>query len=462
MKRVVCLFSILSSCLFANNQTEFVSVILPQKSLPYSVELTKAEYELPVGLHSGAFANFDGKWVIVGGRINGMHGFGAGDDNFPPDLQNTSIFVIDYHNKKTYSRPLDVDQEMIDSLSVTSSQFYQKGDTLYITGGYGVITETGEFSTKDTLSAINLPGIIKWVQFESAHTADHYIRQTHNAALQVTGGDMFQIENNPTLLIFGQNFAGFYHDASNGDYTYQVRRFVIHDDGKNLSVSIKDPIPENPEPAFRRRDLNVVPIIEQRDGKERPSLMAYSGVFTETSGIWTVPVHIKANGEPTMENPNSYHSLKQGMNNYVSSTLGLYSKKNKDMYTILFGGLSYGYFADGAFQTDSEIPFINQITSIKRDCQGVQTQYLMDATFPEIISTQSNPGNPLLFGAGAMYFPKSDIPAYENYVIKFDELPKGRTHVGYIVGGIQSTLPNTNTMSDSAASPFIFKVYITK
>ncbi len=457
MKKIALAMSMISSLLCADNQTEYVSVILPGRELPYSVEVTKAEYELPVGLHSGAIALYDGKWVIIGGRLNGLHGFDPGDDNFPPDQQNTSIFVVDYKNKKTYSRPLDVDEALIDTLSVTSSQYYQKGDTLYITGGYGVITATGEFSTKDTLTAVDLPGIIKWVMFESTHTASHYLRQTQNSALQVTGGDMFQIGDEPTLLIFGQNFAGFYHDESNGDYTCQVRPFKIHDDGKTLSVSIKDPIPENPEPAFRRRDLNVVPIIE---GNEKAALMAYSGVFTLTSGIWTVPVHISAKGEPTMENPNSFTSLKQGMNNYVSSTLGLYSKKCREMYTLIFGGLSYGYFADGSFQTDSEVPFINQITTIKRDSRGVQTQYLMDATFPEIISTQSNPGNPLLFGTGAMYFPKTDIPHYENNVLKLDELPKGRTHVGYIVGGIQSTLPNTNSNSDSAASPYIFKVYL--
>ena len=33
--------------------------------------------------------------------------------------------------------------------------------------------------------------------------------------------------------------------------------------------------------------------------------------------------------------------------------------------------------------------------------------------------------------------------------------------IGYIVGGIMSTLPNTNVRSDTAASPYIFKVTLT-
>jgi hypothetical protein len=50
------------------------------------------------------------------------------------------------------------------------------------------------------------------------------------------------------------------------------------------------------------------------------------------------------------------------------------------------------------------------------------------------------------------------LPAYKNGVLKFDKLGTNSLVVGYIVGGIQSTLPDTNQESDSAASPYIFKV----
>ena len=42
--------------------------------------------------------------------------------------------------------------------------------------------------------------------------------------------------------------------------------------------------------------------------------------------------------------------------------------------------------------------------------------------------------------------------------LKYDTLGTNAVVVGYIVGGIQSTLPNTNVESDSAASPYIFTV----
>ena len=81
----------------------------------------------------------------------------------------------------------------------------------------------------------------------------------------------------------------------------------------------------------------------------------------------------------------------------------------------------------------------------------------MTAQYPTILSTQSNPGNELLFGAGAQFMPASHIKMYKNNVMKYSHL-RQETLLGYIVGGIQSTLPNTSTGSDSAASPYIFKV----
>lgn len=451
--------------LHADNQTADVSPIYPQVELPFAVELEQADFMLPNGLHSFATGISEGKWLIIAGRTNGLHGFGPGNNNFPPDLQNTVVYVVDHHKRRVWMRDLTVPesgltQDVIDTLSVTSPQFYQSGNTLYMTGGYGVVTETGDFSTKDTLTAIDMPGLIRWVLRKTDHKASHYIRQTFNSALQVTGGQMSQIGNDPTLLVFGQNFQGAYHSSSNGDYTCQVRRFRIHDDGSNLSITLKDPKPQIPDPNYRRRDLNVVPIMEHRKGKTKPALMAYSGVFTPTVGVWTVPVTIKPDGSSFMEDPLNPETFKQGMNNYITATLGLYSSRTRDMYTVFFGGISYGFFQDGLFQTDSQFPFINQITTIKRNKDKVQTQYLMDATYPTILSQGSNPGSVLLFGAGAVFYPKTNLHLYDNEVVKFDRLKKGRTHIGYIVGGIMSTMQNTNTESDSTGSPYIFKVYI--
>jgi hypothetical protein len=453
---------------YADNQTPTVSPVYPEDSLPFTVEVVQSDFMLPTGVQSFASAMYEGKWLLITGRTTGLHGFDPVPTNFPPNKQSTLVFVIDPVFRRVWTRNLadpssGLSQKQIDSLSVTNAQFFQKEKTLYITGGYGVDTATGAYNTKDTLTAIDLPGLMNWVMQQSAFDpATTHIRQISNSLFQITGGAMFQVDDeSPMLIVFGQNFDGQYHGHSNGLYNMQIQRFNLLDDGQNLSVEVLDPLPATPDPNYRRRDLNIVPIMELRDYYAKPALMAYSGVFTLTGGAWTVPVTISPDGSSYMDDPSLPDTFKQSMNVYLSPTLGLYARKTRDMFTIVFGGITWGYFQDGKFLTDDEKPFTNQIITIKRDKHKQQSQYLMNASFPTILSEQSNPGNPLLFGASAAFFPNPDIECYPNSVAKFDHLPKEKTLLGYIVGGIQSTLPNTNFDSDSAASPYIFEVYIT-
>ncbi len=459
----LCLFQAVT--LFGDNQTATLTPVLPPASLPFEVSIGLSNLALPNGWHSGASAIWEGKCLLIAGRTNGLHGFDNDPhvNNFPPSAQNTVLYVIDFKHQKVWERSLNdpragLTQAQIDTLSVTSPQFYQSGQTLYMTGGYGIDSATGQMGTKSTLSAIDVPGLIHWVTCpKKKGSAARRIRQITHPLLQVTGGYMDQTAPHlPTLLIFGQNFTGLYHDDSNGAYTQQVRSFRILDNGKALYVAAdKDQPTQNP--AYRRRDLNVVPIM--RPGKPTPTqaYVAFSGVFTETSGVWTVPVIISPDGSSVMTNPQSDRAFKQGMNNYVCPTLGLFSSKQEEMYVILFGGITYGFFQDGVFTTDTEIPFTNQVTTIKIDKHSQFSQYLMQSEYPTILSTSSNPGNPLLFGAGAQFILAKDLPVYRNGVVALDRLDE-KTVIGYIVGGIQSTLPNTNTNFDSAASPYIFQI----
>lgn len=455
------------SAIYADNQTATVSPILPSNTLPFQVAVEQANFSLPNGIHSGAFATYKDQWLFIAGRTNGLHGFGPGDNNFPPQQQNVVVYVVDprvpvVYAKSLYDPTAGLNQTQIDSLSVTSPQYYQSGKTLYMTGGYGVNTATGQFETKNLLSAIDVRGLMHWVTNASpGETAAQYIRQISNSVFQVTGGYMTSTFGGETLLIFGQNFTGFYSDSSNGDYIQQVQRFKIHDNGKHLSVTVNPPYPALPDPNYRRRDLNVVPIMQGFYGMPYPSFVAFSGVFTETSGAWTVPVLIDPKGVPSMADPNNPNTFKQGMNNYACPTVGLYSKSTRDMYTILFGGISFGYFQNGGFVTDSELPFINQITTIQLNKHGNFFQYLMANQYPVIPSTGSNPGNPLLFGAGAYFIPVENLPSFNNHVLMLDKLGPDPLLIGYIVGGIQSTLGNTNVNSDSAASPYVFQVILT-
>lgn len=448
---------------YGDNQTPTISPILPDFDLPFRVQIELADFILPNGLQSYALGTYNGKWLLIAGRTNGLHGFDNSGTNFPPQQQNRTIYVVDPIRKTVAFRSLTdpssgLTPSQIDTLSVTSPQFYQKGKTLYIAGGYGIDQLTGQFSTKATLSAIDMPGLIHWVVHpHPGETAAPLIRQISHPIFQVTGGYMTQI-GLTTLLVFGQNFQGLYTAESNGVYTEQVRRFYLLDDGQRLGVFVKPPKPLLPDPNYRRRDLNVVPVIHSKKGHLSAGLVAYAGVFTPSGGVWTVPVEISAKGTPSMADPLLPTTFKQGMNQYICPTIGLFSRKTGDMYTVFCGGISYGFFTPAGFQTDSEIPFINQVTTVKLDKHGQYQQYLMEGEYPLILSPQVHVGNPLLFGAAAQFvWANNHLPIYRNGVLKLDQIDEP-TLIGYIVGGIQSTLPNTNTRLDSAASPYIFRV----
>lgn len=443
-----------------NNQTDDLSPVLPASGLPFRVQIKEANFQLPSGFHSGVFGQYKGLWVFIAGSTIGLHGFGP--DPFPLTAQNRSIFVVNPTTGEVASRSLldpssGLNQQQIDSLTTISPQGYQENHTLYMSGGYGLDTATGTWGTKPVFTAINLPGIIQWVTEPSNknHSVIKNIRQIYNPIFQIAGGKMYKV-GDFIQLVFGQNFIGVYTPGSNGIYSEQIRRFKLIESGGQLIVDPYDSKPLNPDPNYRRRDLNIFPTLLNKNNHLQYGLVAYSGVFTPASGIWTVPVVIDDKGNPTMADPTLPSTFKQAMNNYMCAGASFYSRKYESMYHIFFGGISYGYFSGGVFQTDSEIPFINQVTTAKMDKHNHFTQYLMDDEYPEILSTGANPGNRLLFGAGAHFLP-NNILQYPNSVISLDSIRKP-TVIGYIVGGIQSTLPNTNDKADSSASPHIFKV----
>jgi hypothetical protein len=443
----------------ADNQTATLSPVLPSSGVPFRIAIEQSQFQLPSGLQSFVVGTYRDKWLLLAGRSNGLHGFDPSNDNFPPNQQNTTVFVVDAIGQTVATRSLTdaqsgLTQAQIDTLSVTASQSCQSGRTLYIAGGYGIDTASGVLTTKDAFTAIDIRGLIHWVTDPSpGETAAQHIRQVFHPIVQLTGGFMAETTRRHMLLGFGQTFSAG-NVFVNGIYSEQIRRFRVRDNRRTLALLPEDAVPAAPNPDYRRRDLNVVPIID--NGRKR--FVAFSGVFTPSNGVWTVPIELDRAGVPSTADPDAPGTFKQAMNNYASATLGFYSSKARSSYTVLMGGISFGFFAGGQFQTDAQLPFINQVTTIARDRSGTFSQHLMDAEFPVILSTASNPGNPLLFGTGATFIRARKVSAYTNGVIRLDALRRKPRLLGYVVGGIQSTLPNTNTSSDSAASPYVFTV----
>ncbi len=483
-----------ADCPPCSNQTSYFTAPLSEDSLPFSVTVEQADFSLGSGIHSFAFATYKGEWLFVAGRTNGLHNVDnedPSDNSFPPSQQNTTVYVVNPSTGITYSRSLYdatslLTQAQIDLLSVSNPISDQTANkkVLYLVGGYGIDTATGVMGTKAAITAIDVPQLIQWVKDPKGKTARGCMRFAFHPLLQVTGGVMSQANpHKPYLLLFGQNFDGLYVQTSDGTYSRKVGPCQIIDNGKSLSIQpYTQPAPQA---VYRRRDLNVVPIIKKIDNSYQPAFVALSGVFTPggeagTPGAWTAPIEISADGSSKMVDPSAFS---QAMNNYSCPTLGLYSQKSGSMHTMLFGGIS-AVIGIGAGDCDSEcqasipttgtnfvqccnLPFVNDITTIEIDKTGTYRQYLMNTKFPTIgsgLTLDPCTGDPLtdprilFFGASAAFIPNESLPMYSNGVINLDKLGSSPVFLGYVVGGIASSLTDTNCPGDSTASRYVFKV----
>ncbi|HEX4413039.1 MAG TPA: hypothetical protein VH107_05380 [Lacipirellulaceae bacterium] len=430
--------------------------------LNYQIQVRPVSFasSLPT-LQSFAVGETSGQWVFISGRTNGLHGFDASQpgSNFPSQYENEDVWVVDYASGQSWHRSLTdptsgLTATQVASLSPSNTEFYQSGTHLYMAGGYGT-DAGGNYVTFDTLSSINLPGLANWVTTGTGSAVSN-IRQIHDPTFQVTGGAMY-VNNGKTNLVFGQDFEGAYTPTSSGTYTLKVRNFNVVDDGTNLSVANIGASAQSAN--YHRRDLNVFPTVRPNGGDVAEGLDALSGVFTPLNGAWTVPVEIDANGTPTMASASAPGTFKQGMNNYESAKVGIYSPSTGKMNEILFGGIGLQYFdaASNSIVTDNDLPFVNDISSVVIDSTGNYTQNYL-GQMPGLYDLSNNL---LRFGANAEFIPADGLPMYDNGVINLDLL-KEPTIIGHIFGGIVANAPQTRVSPStlSAASNQIFEVVL--
>jgi hypothetical protein len=461
---VAIFFALHVAAVVAQNQTGSTSPVRLNSNLGYTIGLRPVNFgiaNLPT-LHSYSVGTHNGRWVMMAGRTNGLHGFsGSGSQNFPPASQNRDVWVIDPASGQSWSRSLldassGLSANDVAALTTTNNQFMQRGDRLYTVGGYGANATSG-FSTHDALAAVDLPGIIDWVTTGNG-TASSHIRMVRDDMFRVTGGALHEMDGR-AHLVFGQNFTGGYTPGRNGEYTRQIRSFDIVDNGTTLGFS--NVTQTTPLPEYRRRDLNVYPTLSRNPGGGlNQGLTALSGVFTEKNGAWTVPVEIDSNGNPTMADPNAPDTFKQGMNNYHSAKLGLFSESTGQMHVILFGGITLVDYdpVTQQFYQDNNMPWTNSLTAVVRNELGEYEQTLL-GSFPEIFDLQ---GNRMRFGANAEFIPLDGLDLFGNGVIDLDSLTSS-TVLGHIYGGLFANAPHVRDVPGavSGASNIIWEVTLT-
>ena len=102
----------------------FSLVLTAQNNFNYSVQLDSVTITNLPGVHSFAYAQHNGKWLIIGGRLDGIHArqpFNA----FPQTQNNQNILVIDPVNQQFWSSSVGVlPTNLKEQLQSTNMNFY--------------------------------------------------------------------------------------------------------------------------------------------------------------------------------------------------------------------------------------------------------------------------------------------------------------------------------------------------
>ncbi len=411
----------------------------------FSVSVVPSAITAMPSVHSGAFAQWDGKWIFIGGRKEGLHNFQAGIA-FSPAGRNDSVFVVDPVANVRWGAYLgNLSANLFESLCSSNMEYYQDSTVLYMMGGFGRQNANFTWVTFPVLNAVDLPGLTSAVINGSPIAG--YFRQITDTTFAVAGGGLEKIDST-YYLVFGQQFEGIYNDGSSPiftqHYTAEVRKLTIHDDGSSLSFSNYSA--EQDTDNFHRRDYNLVKQIFP-DGSF--GFTAFGGVFHKEANIpYLTPIDIHASSSYV----NS--SFDQNLNQYTAANMPVYDSTNNFMHTIFFGGMSF-YTYDIPSQTltqDSLVPFIKTISKVSRDGSGVLSEYGLPVEMPSLI------------GTNALFIPNDSVSLLHKNIINLNHL-SGNTRVGWIVSGIQSDEPNISGLdpaSMSRANLGVYDVYIDK
>jgi len=361
--------------------------------------------------------------LVVGRKVSAVLPFPSGQSIFLP---GTTITAINGHTV-TVS-----DAAVVDAPGVSMAAFNKT------------------YTTYSTLTGLSIKGLAQAVINGSDVARLARIRQMSDSRVAVTGGDMAAL-NGRTYLAFGHNFQGGYNGATasiSQVYSSEIRSFRIIDNGRRLAIAnyraVRDPV------NFRRRDGNLVSFI----GSDGQSELAFlGGVFTPgSSGIgYQAPILIGRDGRIRID-----AAYQQFFSQYTTANIPLYDSRTRSMYDVLMGGISLYNYANGQLTEDTELPWVDDVTSLVRTRNGSFQEYIMP---PIPAVTPGSTGN---YGANAAFFINQALPATSKGVIQLNRM-RGPTVVGYMFAGIYSTVSNTssNTFRATGASNQVFQITMT-
>ncbi len=412
-----------------------------QSTFDYQLVLEPFEINGLPGLHSFAYAQNSGKWLLIGGRIDGLHArqpFNA----FPSASNNTSIYVVDPVNNQLWQRSLDELPENIkEQLQSSNPNFFQDGNDLYYIGGYAFSATANDHITFNNLTAIQVPGLMDAIINNTP--IGSYFLQISDTSFGVTGGHMVKMQDR-FYVVGGHRFEGRYNPMGNPTYTQtytnQIRSFKINNSGTQLSISNYQVITDAAH--LHRRDYNLIP--QLFNGVEEGYSIS-SGVFqTDVNLPYLYPVDITTTGFQPIESFNQY------LCHYHTANTTVYEASLQQTHTLFFGGISQYYYNNGTLVQDDNAPFVKTISRLTRNAGGAFEEYVLPNEMPQF------------HGTSAEFLTNPLLPRTLNDIIKIEQVTEDSILLGYIVGGIHSASINpfsgNQTSTNTSASSTHYRV----
>ncbi|MFY8020576.1 MAG: T9SS type A sorting domain-containing protein [Bacteroidia bacterium] len=422
------------------------SILVHAQFEGYSVQLKPKTFSGLPGLQSFAWGKLDGKWILVGGRTDGLHRrqpFAS----FDQAGNNTNIYLVNSKNETVLNSSVNgLSVGLKEQLQSTNMQFYQSGIYLILIGGYGYSVSAANHITFPNICVINLETLIE--KIENNESISSAFIQITDQRFAVTGGHLGKL-NNKYYLVGGNRFDGRYNPMGGTSYTQAytnaIRKFNLEIGSSSININNYENIIDSLN--LHRRDYNLTP---NKNKLGEYSYTLWSGVFQYNQDLpWLNSVDIKENSHEVNNGFNQY------LNQYHTAYIPLFNKNENSMYTLFFGGISqYYYDPNGAIIKDDNVPFVKTISYIKRDSTGNLTEFAL----PGI----EMPG---YLGSASEIIP-SENELEDGYgIFDLEKFENDSVFAGTLVGGINSTAANiffTNTGTQSTANASCYEIWFVK
>lgn len=414
------------------------------QNFPYKISIDSIHIPELGGLQSFAVGQHNGKWLLVGGRLDGLHRrqpFAS----FDLAGHNNQLVVVDPVSRQKWTRNmLELDTLVREQLSSSNMQFVQKDNILYLIGGYGICKEKDDHISFPYLTTIDLEKTINAII--KSEPIKPYIHQQEDEHFAVTGGQLF-VFGEELALVGGHRFDGRYHPMNGPTFVQEYKNgvtfFEVNQKAEKLNIlNIRE---LHNEALMHRRDFNVQ---ELQLPNGDLGLIAFSGVFQKEENIPYLNA-VLIQKDTMIEIPN----FAQYYNHYHCANLSFVDYEQQASFHLFMGGIAQYYDSIGMLVADNEVPFTSTISIVVRDTNKRLKEYLLPIKMPGYL------------GAASEFIINPELPLVHGEIINLNKLQGDSVLLGYIYGGINSSAANIfwiNTGVESIASQMIYPVYLVK